>query len=220
MFGWFRPRCPVDPPDKVWIERRMTWLARVLGIERCLDAQVVLPTPKFFPDPYDGEEADVRPLLDRVCCYMGVDPGRFDLHFFDKRLDDDRDPLGFYVGGERERIEINRSELADPMSLVGTLAHEVAHAILLGEHHIDPEVADHEYVTDLLTVFLGLGAFTANSVMRESHSLVGQWYMWRISAKGYLSERSFGYALAFFAWMRGENGAAWEEYLRPNVRPV
>src|SRR5207302_797425 len=94
------------------------------------------------------------------------------------------------------------------------------HAILLGEHRIDPEVADHEYVTDLLTVFLGLGAFTANSVMRESHSLVGQWYMWRISAKGYLSERSFGYALAFFAWMRGENGAAWEEYLRPNVRTV
>jgi HEAT repeat protein len=220
MFDWFRPRCPVDPPDKVWIEQRMTWLAHVLGLERCRDAQVVLPTPEFFPDPYNGEEDDVRPLLNRVCGYMGVDPARFDLGFFDERPDDDRDALGVYLGGKRERIEINRSELADPMSLVGTLAHELAHAILLGERLIDQEVADHEYVTDLLTVFLGLGAFTANSVMRESYSRDTQWYTWRIGARGYLSERSFGYALALFAWMRGENGAAWEGHLRPHVRAV
>jgi len=95
-----------------------------------------------------------------------------------------------------------------------------AHAILLGERLIDQEVADHEYVTDLLTVFLGLGAFTANSVMRESYSRDTQWYTWRIGARGYLSERSFGYALALFAWMRGENEAAWEEHLRPHVRAV
>jgi hypothetical protein len=92
MFGWSRPRCPLDPPDKAWIERRMTWLAHALGVERCRSAPVALPTPEFFPDPYDGEEADVRPLLERVCGYMGVDPGRFDLQFFDGRADDDRDP--------------------------------------------------------------------------------------------------------------------------------
>jgi HEAT repeat protein len=220
MFGWFRPRCPVDPPDKVWIERRMTWLAHVLGLERCRDSQVVLLTTEFFPDPYNGEESEVRPLLNRVCGYMGVDPGRFDLGFFDENPDDDRDALGVYLGGKRERIEINRSELADPMSLVGTIAHELAHAILLGEGHIARDVPDQEYVTDLLTVFLGLGAFTANSVMRESYIRTNQWYSWQIGARGYLSERSFGYALALFAWMRGESGAAWEEHLRPHVRAV
>jgi HEAT repeat protein len=220
MFGWFRPHCPVNPPDKVWIERRMTWLAHVLGLERCRDAQVVLPTAEFFPDPYDGEEADVRPLLERVCGYMGIDPGRFDLDFYDERPDDDRDPLGVYIGGKRERIEINRSELADPMSLVGTLAHELAHAILLGEGYIANDVPDHEYVTDLLTVFLGLGVFAANSVIRESYSRYSQLYVWQIGARGYLSERSFGYALAIWAWMRGENGADWEVNLRPNVRAV
>src|SRR5262245_39525918 len=216
MFDWFRPRCPVDPPDKVWIERRMTWLAHVLGIRRCRDAQVELPTPHYFPDPYGGKEADVRPLLDRVCGYMGVDSGRIDLQFFDECFVDGRSALGFYESRNRERIEINRSELADPISLVGTLAHEVAHAILLGEHHIDWEVADHEYVTDLLTVFLGLGVFTANSVMRESYIRGGGWYSWEIGARGYLSERSFGYALALFAWMRGEKGGTWEEQLRPH----
>src|SRR5262245_54824118 len=100
MFGWSRTRCPVDPPDKVWIELRMTWLAHVLGIERSRDAQVVLPTPEFFPDPYDGEEENVRPLLDRVCGYMGVDPSRFDLAFFDERPEFEQAPLGVYVGGK------------------------------------------------------------------------------------------------------------------------
>jgi HEAT repeat protein len=106
------------------------------------------------------------------------------------------------------------------MSLVGTLAHELAHAILLGEGYLANEVPDHEYVTDLLTVFLGLGVFAANSVMRESYSRDSQWYVWQIGARGYLSERSFGYALAIWAWMRGENGAEWEVHLRPNVRAV
>src|SRR5262249_24064905 len=127
MLSWFRPRCPVELPDKVWIERRMTWLAHMLGLERSRTAQVVLPTRESFPDPYDGEEADVRPLVDRVCGYMGIDPGRFDLGFFDEGPDDNPDALGFYVSGQRERIEIHRLELADPMSLVGTLAHELAH---------------------------------------------------------------------------------------------
>jgi HEAT repeat protein len=220
MFNWFSPRCPVDPPDKVWIERRMTWLTHVLGIDRCRDASVVLPIPQFFPGPYAGEEADAGPLFDRTCEYMGVDSGRFDLYFFDEEIVDGRNALGLYHGGERERIGINRSELSDPVSLVGTLAHEVAHAILLGEGHIDREVDDHEYVTDLLTVFLGLGVFTANSVMRESYTRGGGWYTWLIGSRGYLSERSFGYALALFAWIRGEDGSAWENHLRPHARAI
>src|SRR5262249_14298017 len=186
MFGWFRPRCPVDPPDKVWIERRMTWLAHVLGIERCRAAQVVLPTPDFFPDTYHGEEVDVRPMLDRVCRFMGVDAARFDLDFFDTWHLPDADALGVYVGGEREKIFIRRSHPEDPIALAATLAHEVGHAILLGEKYIDDNVIDHEFVTDLLTVYCGMGVFTANSVMRESHSRDNTWYRWEIGKQGYL----------------------------------
>jgi hypothetical protein len=45
----FRPRCPVDPPDKVWIERRTTWLAQVSGLERCRNVQVVLSRKGKWP---------------------------------------------------------------------------------------------------------------------------------------------------------------------------
>src|SRR5258708_402611 len=82
------------------------------------------------------------------------------------------------------------------------------------------EAREHEYLTDLLTVFLGLGVFAGNSVIREvSYTYLdsGSHY-WGIGRWGYLSERLFGYALSVFAWARGETGQAWAAHLRPNVR--
>src|SRR5262245_28381795 len=74
MFGWFRPGCPVGPKDKAWIENRMRWLAREFGLERLREAPVMLPTPEFFPDPYSGTKKAVRPIFERVCGCMKIDP--------------------------------------------------------------------------------------------------------------------------------------------------
>src|SRR5262249_51752236 len=82
MFGWFQPTCPVPPVEKVWIEQRMAWLADEFGLQRFKDAVVTLPTPEFFPDPYEGSENDARQVFSRVCGYMGVDVGRIELGFF------------------------------------------------------------------------------------------------------------------------------------------
>jgi hypothetical protein len=76
MFGWFHPKCPVDPAVKAWIEHGLTWLVGQFGWDRLLYGPVVLPTEEFFPDPYDGSADDVRRLLTRVCQYMDVDPAK------------------------------------------------------------------------------------------------------------------------------------------------
>ena len=34
----------------------------------------MLPTPEFFPDPWDGTERAVRAMFRRVCRFMGVEP--------------------------------------------------------------------------------------------------------------------------------------------------
>src|SRR5262245_18054763 len=79
VFDWFRPTCPVTASEKVWVERRMAWLACVFGPERLLKADVVLPTPAFFPDPYDGTDESAARLFGRVCGYLRVEPDRFGL---------------------------------------------------------------------------------------------------------------------------------------------
>jgi HEAT repeat protein len=220
MFGWFRPHCPVPPPEQLWIDRRMTWLAQTFGADRLRQAEVVLPTPEFFPGPYRGTEEHLRRVFRRVCRYMGVEPNRLDVGLFTPPHPDAPEAMGLYVPGPREKVLLADTQLGDPVAAVATLAHELAHALLLGDNRIRRDEGDHEQVTDLLTVFLGFGVFGSNSVMREDSKTYGNWHYWRISRQGYLSERMYGYACALFAQARCEGAPAWAGHLRPNVRAV
>jgi hypothetical protein len=239
MFNIFgsKPPCPISPEEREWIDYRFGWLEQKLGGDRPWRAKVVLPTPEFFPDHYDAKQDDAQVMLNRVAGYMNVDPKRFDLVMYSE----DNNPLligqggrglasaaGLYVqerasggtGRKRPMIGLEFAQLADPMMLVATLAHEIAHEILLGEGRISADEHDHEPLTDLLTVFVGLGVFTANSTISDRGWTQGVWAGWRTSRHGYLDQRMFGYGLAKFAWSRNETMPAWASYVRPDVRVV
>ena len=211
MFGWFSSKCPVRTSDKTWTERRMRWLAERIGLERLQKAIVILPTPQFFPDPYRGTSKDVSAMLSRVGYLMGIDTKHLKLEVIsDDQL---RGAVGQYRRGRRPVIRIVQSQLADPGQLVSTLAHELAHDFLLGGQILKGDEVDGEPITDLLTVFLGLGVFTANSIIRESQYRWGPVWSWSISRQGYLSPEVVGYALALFAFMRGEESPDWAKHL-------
>src|SRR5438105_1191598 len=64
MLGWlFRPSCPCDPAAKAWVEERLQWLTEEFEDSAFTGRPLVLPTPEFFPDPYDGSRKAVRVLL-------------------------------------------------------------------------------------------------------------------------------------------------------------
>ena len=224
MFGFFRakPRCPIDAPSRAWLDRRWGWLEESFGRDRAHNAQVVLPSPDFFPDPYDGSEADARQLLVRVCEYMAIDPLAVRLSIYRESrplFGASEGTAGLYhaeLGGFRVWLEAG--QLADPLAAVATLAHEVAHVHLLGHGRVRPDEADHEPLTDLLTVFLGLGVFTANAALREASWNQGHHAFHTIGKQGYLAMPEYGYALAKFARAREEDGRAWARELRLDVR--
>ncbi len=224
MFNWFAPKCPVDAVEQAWIEKRMTWLTEQFGIERLRAVRVVLPISEFFPEPYDGKEAAIRTLLNRVCVYMQIPPERVDVQFYKQKPDHLIDPdnpgtAGVYAGGEQKsRIGIEVSTLKDPISLIATMAHELAHVHLLGDKRISGQEDDHEPLTDLTTVFFGLGIFNANATVRFAQWTYGNWQGYGIRGSGYLTEEAFGYALAWFARARGETKPRWAKCLNTNVR--
>src|SRR5262249_14673197 len=115
-------------------------------------------------------------------------------------------------------IAIRSTQLKDPLALVATLAHELGHVILLGGRLLDPKSPDHEPLTDLLTVFLGLGIFTANCAGRFRQYQDEARQGWSMQRLGYLPEEVYGYALAKFAAERGEPKSEWVEHLSTNVR--
>jgi hypothetical protein len=226
MFGWFRSRaqCPVDPPTKEWIERRMLWLTEQFGRDRLRATEVILPSSEYFPDPYSGTPEDAQGMLDRVCGFMRIEPGSVLLDFYE-----DRNPVhdehgrqgtaGLYDEAQgKYRVWVEVSNLDDPLGMVATMAHELGHVLLLGQGRVSADVEDHEPLTDLLTVFLGLGIFTANSVLRENYWHAGAVSGWSMGRSGYLTMPMYGYALSLFAWMRGEAHPSWAKELRLDVR--
>jgi hypothetical protein len=223
MLGWlFQPTCPCDPSAKGWVEERLQWLSEEFEDSAFAGQPVVLPTPEFFPDPYDASKRAARVLLDRVCGYMDVVPDLVALKFIKDAtsiwlVNEAGQYLpgaaGTYEEGERKFIvRIAASGLDDPMGLVGTMAHELAHVRLLGESRLMREVYDNELVTDLTVVFFGLGIFLANTP-RDWESGYSKWPETKLLKPEYMTPPMFGYALAHLAWHRGEEKPAWAKHL-------
>lgn len=231
LLDWFQPKleCPVGPATREWIDERWLWLEQEFGVERVRNATVVLPQAEFFPDPYHSTESDARRLLDRVCGYMGIEPDRIKMSLYDESDPLARNPnlagqmqqgtAGLYHReGRHFRIWVEVANLHDPLAMVATMAHELGHVHLLGHARISRKAEDHEPLTDLLTVFLGLGIFTANSVIREQSWFDGNYSGWKIGRRGYLGMPEYGYAFARFARCRAEEAPPWASELRLDVR--
>lgn len=215
MFGWFSPKCPLDTYEKTWTEWRMRWLADQFGIDRLLQADVILPTEDFFPDSFAGTAEDAENLLELVSSFMGVDARKIRMEVcLDAQLPG---AAGHYDRGAQTVIRVAQSQLADATRLVATLAHELAHEMLLGRGLLSADVPDHEHVTDLLPVFLGVGIFAANATVHEDHGRHGNYSWWTMGKSGYLPSHVFGYAFALFAFMRDEEDPAWASHLRPDA---
>ena len=121
-------------------------------------------------------------------------------------------------GEQRPTIAINRSLLSDTLTLVASLAHELGLVILLDGGHTQRDAKNIEPLTDLLTVYLGLGVFTANASRNFRKYQPDGRRGWSMSRLGFLSETVFGYALARFAKERGEIEPAWAKYLSTNLK--
>lgn len=228
MFSWFRPACPVEPYAKRWIEHRLAWLAKQFGLDVFVRRSMILPLQEFFPEKYDGSEESVRVLVDQVCGYMDADPNRVELRFFkaptDLWLVNHRGqyvptaPAGLYEERSGQVvIRLETSQFVEPMHLVGTTAHELAHMRLMGEKRVSGDEFDNELLTDLTVVFHGLGIFLAN-VPRAWESGFTQWPGSQVRKPEYMTQPMFGYALAHAAWFRKERTPAWARYLRPDAR--
>lgn len=230
MFGT-KPKLPISEAERLWVDEGFRRLGRLLGRQRLLDCVIVLPSDEYFPDHYDSSDVAARSLCQRVCGFMGVDSSQVDLHVMPdsselmKMLPEYRyesnDPAGLYFGsGEdgRSFIALKQSQLKDPLSAVATIAHELGHVILLGGGHLARDSRDMEPMTDLVTVFLGMGLFTANSARRFLQYQDDRHAGWSMKHQGYLPEEVFGYALARFAKERGEYRPAWIAYLSTNLK--
>jgi hypothetical protein len=214
----------VSEKAQLWTEESLQWLAGEFGAD-ALGGEVLLPETVFPPRTYTGSEDDIPVPLGRLCGRMGVPVESVMVEFDDdpEVTADPRVPVAEQFSGSageyRRRngmavLAVRRRQLRRPVSLAATLAHELAHARLLGEQRIDPDRSDGEQLTDLTAIFFGAGIFIANAAFDFSQTQSG----WQSSHLGYLGETLSGYALARIAFLRGERDPAWARALDPNPR--
>jgi len=232
MFGLLKLKLPIDAEQQEWADRSFVRLGRLLGARRLLDATVILPTPEHFPDPYDRSAETLRRMVDRVSSMMKVDAAQFDVDMFSSEHDLTKTLVPFFSGKsagaaglyfhepeERQTIAINEAELTDPMSLVAVIVHEISHILLLRPGLVRRDEPDMEPLNDMLTIFLGFGIFTANSAFQFSQYTNNRSQGWSTKRVGYLSEPMLGYALARFAYERGEQKPHWASFVKGNISP-
>ncbi|MCI0340676.1 MAG: hypothetical protein L0216_05925 [Planctomycetales bacterium] len=228
-------RMPVGPAEKAWIERRFLWLREEFGTDP-LRTPTLVPGSAVLPRRWSGTRGECEDLVGRLCLFMGTDRSKLELEFLADEAGgmkalgtllpayemEHSGPAGLYQRSEvpgQFVLTIAEAGLGDPVGLVATICHELGHVHLLGNERMSPDEADQEPLTDLLTVYFGAGLFTANSAFRFRQWHDFQKEGWSARRLGYLSEPLLGYALAGYAWMRGETRPEWQREIATNIGP-
>ncbi|MGD0602948.1 MAG: hypothetical protein ABSA53_05015 [Streptosporangiaceae bacterium] len=234
--------CPVSRSEQEWIEASMSWCGREFG-QDVLRRDIVRPTDFLRPPPGTAAPEPIAALVSRVCALMQVSLAEIKVNLFDASAA--RNKAGTRGSGRKYAvghfrmldgqpvIDLDQSESADRAHLTAIIAHELGHVRLHGEGRITADRPDSERLTDLLTVYFGLGIFTANAALRYTRDNrnwsvlpVGYLDERTLNASrndgykrlGYLSEQEFGYALGCYCWLRGETVPGWATHLNPGLQ--
>lgn len=227
-----KKKCPITADDRKWLEDAFSWLIKEFGIEVIQSKNIITPSTNFFGfAPYLKEEL-AHNLLSKVAQQMEVDIRKIQLQFYKEKETlafsegviteyDESVQLtaGKYVQHEDGSIVIlvEEKQLEQPISLVATLAHELAHVKLLSDNRI---AENDEYLTDLTALFYGFGIFSANASIVKMNTWSGLTHTgWQIEGgSGYLHYKVQAYALAMYAQIRGETSPHWGDYLDTDIQ--
>jgi len=218
MFGLFRKGSLLDAELTQWQFDCFEWLLQNTGgIEAFKKRRLVLPTPKFFPHDGSSGHAFAEMIFHQVKVYADMADWPCTLQCQEDDPNTMVSPQAFVQGAPQSPsgtfralkeggalITYNPRQLHNPMSMVATFAHELAHYRTAGFPEPPPggwEV--WEPATDLAAVFMGFGVFLANSRFNFSHFNDGQTAGWRWQQQGYLSDVEVLHAHAIFSSLLG-----------------
>jgi hypothetical protein len=185
-------------------------LIRLRGMETFVAAPLVLPEPRFFPEPVSPRAEGVATLLRRLLAFAGLEPERIDLEIYPDRHD------GMVMAGSDDahteaaawfmdisqgvyRFGVRESELNDTEGLIGTLGHEVAHAYRFHHQLVVRDRDREEQLTDLTTIYLGFGVFTLTSSFQFKtghYGKTGERLLYERQTRGYLMPGQLAFLLA------------------------
>jgi hypothetical protein len=232
IFFWRnRDELPITDNDRKWVEQSLSYLSEMFGEDFLRSLLTITPDRNNFDRDFKGTEEDVEYLLAKVVEIMHIDPWEIQLMFYSNRPTKFSEGIvatpqeklkgswksssGEYVnkGLGRKEIWIEMGLMNDPIGLVATLAHELAHYKLLGEYRM---LDNDEHLTDLTAIAFGFGIFMGNSYFKFNQWTGSTHQGWKMKKSGYLPEQVIAYAMARLAIDRDED-IAWKKYFNKTM---
>lgn len=216
MFKLFGAGRFLEAEIEDWVLETWAWLMTEFGgMERLQRAPLVLPTREFFPPTETEGHARALYLFDRIKLLSGLADWPCELEAYDRPRGAQVAQVGairhggsangtFRTTGNRVIVSYASDLVGQPVQLIGTLAHELAHYLLRARARTDPPGGGdlEELATELATAYLGFTVFRANTAFAFGQHGDAFSQGWAASRSGYLSERSWAFALALFCTLK------------------
>ena len=225
MFWKRKDKCPITIEDKEWLERQLGWLNE--NIVNLKEQSTILPTKKYFNWQFTGIEKDAEFVLKKVGEYCNVNTDEIKLQFYSEEpIELDRGTVtqqlpgtgtaGVFVQEDGAfSIFIEVQQLKKPNSLIATVAHELSHYVLLGQHGFQLDGEENEWLTDLLAIGYGFGIFIGNSRFEFSQFQSGDgWGGWQYSIQGYLPHQIIAHAMAEIEITKNQSIPSWTRLMK------
>jgi hypothetical protein len=228
---WRKARPSVDLDTADWILDCWEWLDGILGpIDVEPKRSLILPSRKLFPDtPLQGQQK-AEYYFDLVRDLAGLSDWPVDLRaqapapnipgsIVFGRLPSESRAIGtFQRSGNAAVITYDPAILSDRIQFVATMAHELAHYVLLSAQEPPPGGPElEELATDLATVHLGFGLFGANAAFQFKQVTDFDRQGWSSSQSGYLGENGWCFACALFAEVLEIEPDFYRDYVKASV---
>ncbi len=218
MLNIFRKQKLLNSEDEHFQIECYSWLLRHFGgVDFYHHTTLVLPTREHFPEPVSSHDEVAVTTFQQVMTYCNMQDWPVTLVAQEREPNSivgesllvqnvPRSPQGTFSVNEHNEVTIsyNPELVSNPVSLVATYAHELAHYLTATAPQAPPGGWENwEFATDIAATFLGFGVFMANSAF-SFHQFSGNGSSgWQASRAGYLSEAEHSYALAIFLRLKG-----------------
>lgn len=229
MFWNRKPKCPITPEDKQWIEKTLTWIDK--NVVNLSNQPLILPNTDFFDREFTHTDQDAYYLLEKIGSYLHIDTSPISLFFYSEasqelapglitQTEEGKGTAGWYSQNEKGySISIEIQQLQRTESLVATIVHELCHYVLLGIKQISLEGEENEWLTDLLSIAYGFGIFMGNSKFYFNQWQSGDgWGGWQYSTQGYLPLQIIAYAMAEIQFRKNNTDLSFTKYMTKDLK--
>ena len=232
VFWKSKPKSPITEEDEQWIALSCDWFEKAFA-KNLSEQEIYLPNRGFLGFEFTGTEGDAIRIVEIVADKLGVKDSSIEVYFFEEFHPMEFTDEGIYSNYEEGsqlagglyskvvdgiyQIGIERTVLKDPIKLIATVAHELAHIKLLGEDRLEE---NDEHLTDLSASLFGFVIFLANSSINKMTTWAGNTHTgWRIGGgSGYLHYKVYAVLIAYWLMKRKEKKPDWLGFLDKEIQ--